>query len=135
MKNVWVNGCFDVLHLGHLRLLQFAATLGDRVIVGIDSDHRVAASKGKGRPVNGHSFRKELLESLRFVDKVYVFDTDHQLSEYIRQANPWQMVIGSDYLGKKIIGSEHCANVTFFQRIEGISTTETIKSIIDGKKP
>jgi D-beta-D-heptose 7-phosphate kinase/D-beta-D-heptose 1-phosphate adenosyltransferase len=134
MRKVWVNGCFDVLHMGHLKLLEFASTLGDMVFVGIDSDARIRQFKGSDRPVNNQEFRKHLLESLVYVEKVYVFDTDHQLSEYIRQLNPWQMVIGSDYMGKKIIGAEHCANVTFFQRIGGLSTSETIKKIKNGKR-
>ena len=128
MKIVWVNGCFDILHQGHLELLKYAASLGDKLCVGIDSDVRVSASKGKDRPVNNQTFRKNLLEALVYVDKVYIFDTDYQLSQYIKQLSP-HMVIGDDYVGKKVIGAEFAEKVTFFHRIEGFSTTETIKKL------
>ena len=128
MKTVWVNGCFDILHQGHLELLKYAASLGDKLCVGIDSDVRVSASKGKDRPVNNQTFRKNLLEALVYVDKVYIFDTDYQLSQYIKQLSP-HMVIGDDYVGKKVIGAEFAEKVTFFHRIEGFSTTETIKKL------
>jgi rfaE bifunctional protein nucleotidyltransferase chain/domain len=131
MKHVWVNGCFDILHHGHLQLLKYASTLGDKVCVGIDSDVRVKSLKGEDRPVNNQTFRKELLEALVYVDKVYIFDTDYQLSEYIRQLSP-HMVIGDDYIGKKIIGADFCEKITFFPRISGFSTTETIKKVKNG---
>jgi D-beta-D-heptose 7-phosphate kinase/D-beta-D-heptose 1-phosphate adenosyltransferase len=131
MKIVWVNGCFDILHQGHLELLKYAASLGDKLCVGIDSDMRVAASKGKNRPVNNQTFRKNLLEALVYVDKVYIFDTDYQLSQYIKQLSP-HMVIGDDYVGKKVIGAEFAEKVTFFPRIQGFSTTETIKKVKNG---
>ena len=131
MKIVWVNGCFDILHQGHLELLKYAASLGDKLCVGIDSDVRVSASKGKDRPVNNQTFRKNLLEALVYVDKVYIFDTDYQLTQYIKQLSP-HIVIGDDYIGKKVIGAEFAQNVTFFQRIEGFSTTETIKKVKNG---
>jgi bifunctional ADP-heptose synthase (sugar kinase/adenylyltransferase) len=89
---------------------------------------RVTASKGAERPVNNQTFRKNLLEALVYVDKVYIFDTDYQLSQYIKQLSP-HMVIGDDYVGKKVIGAEFAEKVTFFHRIEGFSTTETIKKI------
>lgn len=134
MKTVWVNGCFDILHKGHLELLKFAKSLGDRLFIGIDSDVRIKINKGENRPINDQEFRKDMLESIRYVDKVYVFDTDYQLSECIKMLKPVHMVIGDDYIDKKIIGVEHCESVTFFPRIPDFSTTKTIKKAQNDKK-
>ncbi len=129
MNIVWVNGCFDILHLGHIEMLKFARGLGDALYVGIDSDIRVSEMKGANRPFQNQTTRMTVLESLKFVDKVSIFDTSYQLNEYISQASPKYLVVGEEYKDKEVIGSEHAENIIFFPRIDNISTTLTMKKI------
>ena len=76
MKKIWTNGCFDVLHRGHLEMFKYAKSLGDYLIVGIDQDERVRASKGISRPVNNENDRKFILESIKYIDEVVMFSTN-----------------------------------------------------------
>lgn len=129
MDIVWVNGCFDLLHFGHIEMLKYARGLGDALHVGIDSDVRIQESKGPTRPYQNQETRLSVLKSLSFVDKASIFDTSWQLGEYIRQANPKVMVIGEEYKGKDIIGAQYVQNIVYFPRIEGFSTTSTIEKL------
>jgi D-beta-D-heptose 7-phosphate kinase/D-beta-D-heptose 1-phosphate adenosyltransferase len=129
-----VNGTFDVLHLGHIRLLEYAKyhiSLDAFVYVLIDSDRRIKELKGPDRPIHCEYERFTMLRSLRVVDKVDVFDTDDELRNYIKNYEPDVMVKGSDYQGKPIIGAEHCKEIKFYGRLEKYSTTQTIQRIID----
>ena len=128
MKRIFVNGTFDVLHVGHLALLNFAKTLGDHLIVGIDSDERVKDLKGKHRPINNVYERKVMLQNLKAVDEVAIFDTDEELIELIKQSDI--MVKGGDYSNLPIIGKEY-TTVVLFERINGYSSTEKIQDIIN----
>tara|TARA_A100001391_G_C4891050_1_gene230892 strand:+ start:170 stop:559 length:390 start_codon:yes stop_codon:yes gene_type:complete len=127
MKKVWINGCFDVLHRGHLELFKYAKMQGDYLIVGIDSDNRVRKLKGDHRPINSAEDRKMFLECINFVDDVVVFNSDEELIENIKNFNPDYMIIGSDYENKKVIGSEHAKKLIFFERITGYSTTKILE--------
>ncbi len=129
MKIVWVNGCFDVLHRGHIEMLKYAKTLGNKLIVGIDYDHRVKIAKSPSRPFNTFEDRKFVLEALRCVDTVIGYGTDTELENYIKSFSPDCMVIGSDWRGKDIIGQEFAKEIRFFERIEKYSTTK----ILEGK--
>ena len=94
-KKVFTNGVFDILHLGHIQVLRFAKSLGDKLIVGINSDRAVKLLKGKDRPVNNELVRKVLLESLSFVDEVIIFD-DVKTYDIIRQIKPNIIVKGEE---------------------------------------
>jgi len=130
MKKVFVNGAFDVLHSGHLDLLDFASILGGRLLVAIDTDRRIEYNKGKGRPFNNLSTRKYIMSMLKPVNSVAVFDTDEELLSIIRNYKPDVMVKGSDWKGKRIIGEEYCKEVVFYERTNGQSTTNTIEDFI-----
>ena len=122
---IWVNGTFDVLHIGHLRLIQYANSFGD-VRVGIDKDIRVKELKGDNRPINNWFDRIEMMRSIKYVDSVVGFSTDEELRDEIKKWNPDIMIVGSDYKDKPVIGSELVKEVLFFDKIGGHSTTKII---------
>jgi len=133
MKKVVVNGTFDVIHPGHLALLNYAKSLGDFLIVAIDSDSRVSELKGPQRPINSQHERKLLLENLRAVNEVRIFETSEQLVDIIKQCAI--MVKGSDYKGKSVLGEAHC-QVIYFERINEYSSTAKIQHIVNrGRLP
>ena len=126
MEKIFVNGTFDILHLGHLKLLAYAKSLGT-VTVGIDSDSRVKLLKGITRPINTQLERTEMLLALRYVDNVVVFNTEAELIDLVSACDI--MVKGNDYLGKRIVGEDVCKQILFFDRVDGFSTTEKIQDI------
>lgn len=131
MTRVVVNGTFDIIHLGHLRLLQCARSFPNSyVLVLTDSDRRVRELKGPDRPVNTEYERCSMLFALKYVDRVETFDTDQELVDLIKDFEPDVMVKGSDYLGKPILGSEYCKEIKFYDRFKDYSTTNTIQDII-----
>ena len=127
MKQIIVNGTFDIVHSGHLALLNYARSLGDYLIVAIDSDRRVKELKVAGRPVNTQAERQELLSNLRSVNEVRIFDSDQELVDIIAECAI--MVKGSDYRGRPIVGQHVIPDIVFFERIHGFSTTEKIQHI------
>jgi D-beta-D-heptose 7-phosphate kinase/D-beta-D-heptose 1-phosphate adenosyltransferase len=128
MKTIFVNGTFDILHPGHVQLLNYARSLGDSLLVAIDGDQRVRELKGDNRPINPEDDRKLMLESLRSVDSVWIFNSDQELEDICRLYNPI-MVKGSDYKDKHIIGQQYCKEIVFYDRIEPYSTTQAIQDI------
>ena len=131
MKSIFVNGTFDILHPGHIQLLNYAKSLGDTLTVGIDSDRRVREKKGYARPVYNVGDRAYMLQNLKAVDYVVIFDSDEELERCIKTVKPDIMVVGSDWKGKSVIGSMSSAELRFFDRIEEYATTKTIQSIIN----
>ena len=127
MKKIFVNGTFDILHTGHLELLAYAKSLGDHLIVAIDSDRRVKELKGSTRPINNQRERLTMLEAIRWVDQVYIFDTDNDLRGLIAECDI--MVKGDDYRSQPIVGQEVCKQIVFFEKLDGYSTTNKIKDI------
>ncbi len=129
-KIVFTNGCFDILHLGHIELLGKARGLGNILIVGMNSDESVHRIKGPHRPVNSHHARAFVLASLVFVDAVVIFDEDTPY-ELIKLVQPDILVKGKDYEGKEIVGSDiveaRGGEVVTIELTKGYSTTHTIE--------
>ena len=130
-KSVFVNGTFDILHLGHLALLNYAKSLGDKLFVAIDSDERIKQLKGPTRPIYDAFQRKTMLLNLKAVDEVEVFSSDEELEMWIKQITPSIMVVGSDWRNKTVIGSQYAKRLEFFERINDYSSTKTISYIIN----
>ena len=130
-KKVFVNGTFDLLHRGHIELLNYAQTQGGHVCVGIDTDDRVREKKGPTRPIHNQEERKFFLESLKAVDEVRFFSNDKELEGLVKSYQPDIMIVGSDWKGKSVIGSYWAAKLIFFDRIGDYATTKTIQDIID----
>lgn len=133
-RKIFVNGSFDLIHLGHLDLLKYAASLGDYLMVAIDDDERIRYNKGNDRPINNLATRKSIMESFRFVDEVKVFGTDQELTDTIKEYSPDIMVKGSDWRGKKVIGEEYCNKVDFYERVNNESTTKTLENFINRRQ-
>ena len=129
MSVVFTNGCFDILHRGHLELLKYCKGTGNTVIVGLNSDKSVKRLKGDRRPINSQEDRKYFLESLKFVDKVIVFEEDTPYN-LIKQIKPDIVVKGGDYRQEDVVGYDLC-EVKIFEYVRGYSTTQKIKDIID----
>lgn len=133
-NSIWTNGCYDILHLGHLELLQKCKeeSLKEKdclVFVGIDSDERIKKTKGINRPINNEISRTAMLLSLKYVDGVFVFDSEEDLIEILYDLKPSKMIIGDDYKDKNVVGSEYTKEVIFFPKVKDFSTSNIIKQI------
>ena len=130
-KKVFVNGTFDLLHRGHIELLNYARTQGGHVCVGIDTVDRVREKKGPTRPIFDQEERKYFLENLKAVDEVRFFSNDAELEGLVKSYQPDIMIVGSDWKDKSVIGSYWAAKLIFFDRIGEYATTKTIEDIIN----
>lgn len=129
---VFTNGCFDILHAGHVDYLSRAAGLGEKLIVGLNTDASVARLKGPNRPVNSQYARSQLLGALFFVDAVVLFDEDTPY-ELIRTVQPSVLVKGGDYKESEIVGSDlvkaNNGKVVVMSLVKGYSTSELIRKL------
>jgi rfaE bifunctional protein nucleotidyltransferase chain/domain len=128
MKKIFVNGTFDIVHRGHIELLNYAKSLGDYLIVAIDSDERVKKLKGMKRPINKLEDRLFHLVNLKSVDEVASFNTDEELIDIVQKCDI--IVKGDDYKDRDFVEKNHCKEIVYYERTEH-STTKTIQYIID----
>lgn len=129
MTKIVVNGTFDILHRGHVELLEHARSLGDHLMVLIDTDTRVKELKGQERPINCQSDRAFMLQGLKCVDAVWAFSSEEELEQILEMHQPDIMVKGSDYKDKRIVGAQHCKKIKFVELVDGYSTTNIIQRI------
>tara|TARA_R110000796_G_scaffold168129_1_gene285030 strand:- start:447 stop:845 length:399 start_codon:yes stop_codon:yes gene_type:complete len=126
-KIVWTNGCFDVLHVGHIELFKYAKQQGTTLYVGVDSDAKVKADKGQDRPFNTLIDRINLLLAIKYIDKIIPFNSTEHLEEKIKNLSPDVMVIGGDWKGKTVVGEQYTKELKFFNRIPNYSTTKILE--------
>ncbi|HIC92113.1 MAG TPA: D-glycero-beta-D-manno-heptose 1-phosphate adenylyltransferase [Syntrophaceae bacterium] len=130
---VFTNGCFDILHVGHIRYLEEAKTCGDHLIVAINSDSSVRAIKGEGRPLVSQDERAEVIAALQCVDSVIIFDELNPLN-IIEMFKPHVLVKGGDWTEETIIGADvvkaHRGKVISLPLVKGVSTSSIIERII-----
>jgi rfaE bifunctional protein nucleotidyltransferase chain/domain len=142
--NIWTNGCFDILHTGHIDLLWYAKNyLGglqthvvgfeqltkNKLFVGLDSDERVKKLKGDKRPINDINTRITIMRNLRMVDEVFIFDTDDELRNLIKFCNIDIMIVGDQYKDKEVIGHENSKYGVVYYPVDMRSSTNIIEKI------
>jgi D-beta-D-heptose 7-phosphate kinase/D-beta-D-heptose 1-phosphate adenosyltransferase len=131
MPSVFTNGCFDILHVGHVNLLKECkkiATVSGKVIVGLNSDKSIKKIKGINRPVNNEESRKFILESLKYVDEVIIFEEETP-ELLLAKLKPDILVKGGDYTIDRIIGKQYVKEVVIFPYVDGYSTTNAIEKL------
>ncbi len=129
-KIVFTNGCFDILHRGHVEYLQKAKELGDLLVLGLNSDSSVKRLKGESRPINNEKDRAIILSALECVDYIIIFDEDTPF-ELIKNLKPDILVKGGDYKIENVVGREYAKETVLIDFVDGYSTTKIIKNIND----
>ena len=132
-KIVFTNGCFDILHVGHVKYLEVAKSYGDVLILGLNADSSVKKLKGPTRPINTQDDRAYILASLESVDYVVIFEEETPY-ELIKLIKPNVLVKGGDYEGKEVVGQDIADELKLVQFVDGKSTTNTIKRIQENEK-
>jgi rfaE bifunctional protein nucleotidyltransferase chain/domain len=128
-KLIFTNGCYDILHPGHIKLIQYAASLGNKLVVALDTDERVKTNKATDRPINSLQNRMFMMSALKGVDEVVSFGSEEELRSLMKHYNPYYLVIGNDYKGKYVIGEDLVHEVKYFRKIDGYSTTKILEHI------
>jgi cytidyltransferase-like protein len=129
MKTVWTNGTFDVLHMGHIKLFREARKLAGPkgiVVVGTDSDERIRTLKGPTRPINDLFDRVDFLRSIKYIDDIVAFSSEDALIANIKRYSPDIILIGDDYIGKRVVGGEFAKQIIYFPRYGGLSSSRII---------
>jgi D-beta-D-heptose 7-phosphate kinase/D-beta-D-heptose 1-phosphate adenosyltransferase len=129
MKTVWTNGTFDVLHMGHIKLFREARKLAGPkgiVVVGTDSDERIRTLKGPTRPINDLFDRVDFLRSIKYIDDIVAFSSEDALIANIKRYSPDIILIGDDYIGKRVVGGEFAKQIIYFPRYGGLSSSKII---------
>ena len=132
-NTVFTNGCFDIMHLGHLQLLNFCKKFGGKLIIGINSDKSIRLIKGKNRPINNQKYRKTFLEELNIADKIIIFNEDTPLN-LIKKIKPNIIIKGDDYKKKNIVGIDVIkkwnGKAIIFKKKNMFSTTKILKRVM-----
>lgn len=126
-----VNGTFDILHRGHIEMLNYAKSLGDFLLIAIDTDGRVKQLKGQDRPINNQEDRKYHLENLKSVDRVVFFDSKEELISIMEKYKPDVYVKGSDWKSSEGTAHKYSKEVIYYDRVGEYSTTNIIQRIAD----
>ena len=129
MRIIWTNGCFDIMHPGHMELFRAAKSLGDRLIVGVDTDEKVVFDKGADRPINDLCYRISMLRAIKYIDEIFPFGSRQELEELIQFYNPDVLIVGGDWREGDVVGREYAKEVRFFNRVGGYSTSKLISKI------
>ena len=127
-KIIFTNGCFDILHSAHIKLLQFSKMQGDILVVGLNSDTSIKNIKGPLRPINNIDERGSILSLFDFIDYIIIFNDDNPLN-IIKLLLPNILIKGSDYCKENVVGSEYIDDVLFFDYIKNKSTSLIIDKI------
>jgi D-beta-D-heptose 7-phosphate kinase / D-beta-D-heptose 1-phosphate adenosyltransferase len=129
-KIIFTNGCFDILHVGHVKYLEKTKSFGDILILGLNSDESVRRLKGRNRPINSQDDRAYILASLEVIDYVVIFDDDTPY-KLIKSIQPHILVKGGDYKGQKVVGEDLVDELKLVEFIDGKSSTQTIEKLIN----
>ena len=125
-KIVFTNGCFDILHAGHVRIIEFSKSQGDLLILGLNTDASIKRLKGPSRPINKEKDRAIVVSALQAVDGVVLFKEDTPLN-LIKTIKPDILVKGADYTKENVVGREYAGKVVLCPLVKGKSTTNIIK--------